>query len=360
MRNNVARTINSVISGTALMALSIVGCSDSRNPLATEEIGAPFAKNASQYSYQSSSNPTRTEVFDGSDLIATFTNGSHTVTLRGPSRTFTETNTVDGKTYTATVAHTMWVRTLPAAFNGAVDTAWLNNAIAANTAGTEDVLAVAMQYVDGASGLYQGNQQIAGDADYGPLNDDGTRQEGSDFNDYLGLDWNYGGTTDGAEAGQINSLDCSGFMRMLWGYRHHGTGAANVVDTLALSLDPTTNFTTLPRKSFQICDSAMGTTIISNSGGMVTDYGPLNVGDLVFFDADTSVSDGTRIDHVGMYMGIDNAGKRRFISSRKSINGPTMGDYKGSSLLDKFVKKSGTNIYEPVLYTKAFRAARRL
>ncbi len=360
MRQNVARTIKSVISGTALMALSIVGCSDTSNPLASQEAAAPFAKHANQYSYQSKSNPARTEVYDGSALIATFTNSSYTVTLSGPSRTFTEANTVGGTTYTATVAHTTWVRTLPAAFNGAVDTTWLNDALAANTAGTADVLAIAMQYVDGAAALYQGSQKIADDADYGPLQDDGTRQEGSDFNDYLGLDWNYGATTDAAESNQINSLDCSGFMRMIWGYRHHGTGAAGVVDTLPMSLDGTANFATLPRKSFQICDSAMGVTIISNSGGMVTNYAPLNIGDLVFFDADTTASDGARIDHVGMYMGLDNAGKRRFISSRKSINGPTMGDYKGSSLLDKFVKKSGTNIYEPVLYTKAFRAARRL
>ncbi|MCE7934923.1 MAG: hypothetical protein DYG96_10060 [Chlorobi bacterium CHB2] len=360
MRHSIARTIKSAMSGTALMALSIVGCSDTSNPLASQSPAAPFAKYANQYSYQSKSNPTRTEVYDGAKLIATFTNGSHTVTLAGPSRTFTETNTVQGTTYTATITHTTWVRTLPATFNGTVDTTWLNDAIAANTNGTSDVLAIAMEYVDGAAAAYQGSQKIAGDADYGPLMDDGTRQEGSDFNDYLGLDWAYGSTSDPAESGQINSLDCSGFMRMVWGYRHHGTGVANVADTIPMSLDPTASFTTLPRKSFQICDSAVGTMIIANSGGMVTNYAPLNIGDLVFFDADTSATDGSRIDHVGMYMGVDNAGKRRFISSRKSINGPTMGDYKGSSLLDKFVKKSGTNIYEPVLYTKAFRAARRL
>ena len=73
----------------------------------------------------------------------------------------------------------------------------------------------------------------------------------------------------------------------------------------------------------------------------------LHVGDLVFFDADPD--DGPALDHVGMYLGRDSAGHRRFISSRKGANGPTMGDVKGASILD------GTG-----LYARAFRSARRL
>ena len=58
---------------------------------------------------------------------------------------------------------------------------------------------------------------------------------------------------------------------------------------------------------------------------------------------------GPRIDHVGMYLGQDGARHHRFISSRKGADGPTLGDYKGKSILD------GTG-----LFAKAFRAVRRL
>jgi hypothetical protein len=73
----------------------------------------------------------------------------------------------------------------------------------------------------------------------------------------------------------------------------------------------------------------------------------LQTGDLVFFDADPS--DDPAIDHVGMFLGRDEAGRSRFISSRKSPNGPTLGDVHGASLLD------GTG-----LYARSFRSARRL
>jgi cell wall-associated NlpC family hydrolase len=75
--------------------------------------------------------------------------------------------------------------------------------------------------------------------------------------------------------------------------------------------------------------------------------GRLAPGDLVFFDADST--DGTQIDHVGIYLGRDTGGNYRFLSSRQSIDGPTMGDYRGSSVLN------GTG-----LYARSFRAARRL
>jgi hypothetical protein len=70
-------------------------------------------------------------------------------------------------------------------------------------------------------------------------------------------------------------------------------------------------------------------------------------GDLVFHDASTN--DGADIDHVGIYLGKDDRGGHRFISSRKTANGPTMGDAGGVSLLN------GNG-----LYAKSFVAARRL
>jgi cell wall-associated NlpC family hydrolase len=92
--------------------------------------------------------------------------------------------------------------------------------------------------------------------------------------------------------------------------------------------------------------STFGVTIIG-SGEAGTHFERLQAGDLVFFDADPL--DGPAIDHVGMFLGQDEAGHWRFVSSRKSPNGPTMGDLHGASLLD------GTG-----LYARSFRSARRL
>jgi cell wall-associated NlpC family hydrolase len=93
--------------------------------------------------------------------------------------------------------------------------------------------------------------------------------------------------------------------------------------------------------------SAPGVVTVPNTGKQVTSFAKLSPGDLVFFDVSTD--DGTRIDHVGMYLGVDAGGNQRFISSRKSINGPTLGDYRGTSILN------GTG-----LYASSFRAIRRL
>jgi cell wall-associated NlpC family hydrolase len=168
------------------------------------------------------------------------------------------------------------------------------------------------------------------------LQSDGTRQEGSDFNDYMGVKWAYGSTVDAPESNQYGSLDCSGFARMVYGYRW-GFG---------LTLDP--DGKRLPRRAVWMAGpSGPGVTIVANSGTQAPVSAAIRPGDLVFFDAPTD--DGTAIDHVGLYLGRDNAGRARFISSRKTPNGPTMGDAGGTSLLD------GTGFY-----AKTFRSVRRL
>lgn len=272
--------------------------------------------------------PARTNAYDSTGkLAATFTDGSRTVTLRGPVRTFTE------DTAAASVTHSTWVRLYPQSFAGKVDVAWLDRALADRS---PDMLGLGMQYVAGAANVFNtSGLRIAGDADYGPLLADGTREEGSDFNDFLGLDWTYGTQVDANEAGQLGSLDCSGFVRMVYGFR----------SGLALSLASTS--TTLPRRAVQMDANAAGVRTITNTGAQSTAFSRLGIGDLVFFDASTN--DGTDIDHVGIYLGRDSAGHHRFVSSRKGINGPTLGDYRGASVLD------GTG-----LYASAFRSARRV
>ncbi|UUZ69003.1 C40 family peptidase [Polaromonas sp. P2-4] len=268
--------------------------------------------------------------------LATLTHGAQTVTSAGPRRSFSESE--------VRVTHATWVRALPAPFDGHVDTAWLQQALDANAQRRPDLLAIGLQYLRGAPAQRQGGLQIAGDAAYGPLVD-GKRQEGADFNDYLGVPWTYDdGTVDTPEPPQFRCLDCSGFVRMVWGYRWHAPGKA---PALPLSLASSADGGTLPRRAFQMSRRAPGVLIERNRGVRLRDLSRLAIGDLVFFDADAD--DGPRIDHVGIYVGLGSDGLRRFLSSRKGANGPTMADVRGKSVLD------GNG-----LYARSLRAVRRL
>ena len=298
------------------------------------------------FSYESLTNPDRIRVTEKGAWVATFTLGCYTVALAGPARKFSEKYRSDGATHTVTVAHSTWVRAAPGPVDETIDERWLSCALAANRAGTPDALAIAMQYIKGAPPVLLGDLQIAGDASYGPLLPNGSRDEGSDFNDYLGLRWLYpDDEADKPEASQHRCLDCSGYLRMVWGYRHQ-LPEAGYPDTIPLSRRPQSN-TTLPRRSFEIYDDATGIILIEDAGTRPTDLDILGPGDLVFFDADDE--DGDRLDHVGMYLGADVAGAHRFISSRKTADGPTLADAGGRSILD------GTGTY-----ARGFRAARRL
>lgn len=290
---------------------------------------AGAARTSGAYTFARTSSPPGTEVRDSRRVvIAVYTDGARTVRIRGPQRTFSEPSTT-----TATVTTAWSIRVLPAPFNGKVDVSWLQAALADPS---PDLLAVAMQYGPGAPVVTDATgKQIAGDAHYGPLLADGSRQEGSDFNDYMGIAWTYGTTVDQPEPAQLGSLDCSGFVRMVAGYRLG----------IPLSLGPAEG--SLPRRAAQMEASAPGVTLIPNKGAQVTTFERLGPGDLVFFDASTD--DGTAIDHVGIYLGADSGGRHRFLSSRKRADGPTLGDFGGASLLDG----SG-------LYARSFRAARRI
>lgn len=301
------------------------GVAKVRSPTA----GTSTTATATTYTFTRYSNPSRTVVTDSAaSWIATFTDGARSVALAGPARRFAEA----AATYP--VASSTWIRVLARPFMGQVDVTWLN---AARADSSPDVLATALQFASGARDLFGADGLLlATDASYGPLQADGTRQEGSDWNDFQGVTATYGTVTDPAEPAQLRSLDCSGFMRMLWGRRFG----------VPLGLDPDGG-ATLPRRAVQQASSAPGIAPIASMGGQVTDFRRLQPGDLVFFDASTD--DGTSIDHVGMYLGVDEGGRQRFVSSRKSADGPTMGDLRGASVLD------GTG-----LYAKSFRSTRRL
>ncbi len=289
--------------------------------------GKPPRSPTSGFVLTRAGDPARTiaSMTDGT-WVATFTDGASTALVAGPEVTLTEPDVA------AQVRSKVRVRVLPSPFGGTVDLAWLD---AARKDTSPDVLQQALQYAAGAPTVKRDGLLWHSDASYGPLQADGTRQEGADWNDYQGVTATYGYTTDQPDAAQYGSLDCSGFMRTLWGVRNR----------IPLSLDM--NGAALPRRAWQQLDAAPGVVVERNRGTQVTNFGRLQPGDLVFFDAATD--DGTAIDHVGMYLGLDTLGQHRFVSSRKSIDGPTMGDYRGRSTLNGIG-----------LYAMAFRAVRRL
>lgn len=300
------------------------------------------------FTYEERNDPARVVASLDGEWVATFTSGCYTVTLAGPERTFRERFRRDGHDVVVEVTHSIWVRSAPGPVDDRVDERWLRLARDANFFAHErpDALAIAMQYVKGAPPVLEGDLQVAGDASYGPLGPDGRRKEGADFNDYLGLRWLYPTEpADRPESSQHRCLDCSGFMRMVWGYRHHLPGAG-YPDSVPLSLRPRER-STLPRRAVEMYDDAPGLVLVPDTGTQVTPAGALDVGDLVFFDADAS--DGDALDHVGLYLGLDSNGHHRFVSSRKTADGPTMGDLGGPSILD------GHD-----LYARTFRAVRRL
>jgi cell wall-associated NlpC family hydrolase len=253
-----------------------------------------------------------TKVFDGAgEWIATFTLGARTVTVAGAKRTFAE------DTAGAAVVTSTYVRLLPEPFSGGVDGAWLRSAVADTS---PDLLAIAAQYVRHAPALSDAaGLQTAGDARYGPASEDGRLRKGADFNDYLGIPWDYPGEADPPEPDELGALDCSGFVRMIFGYR----------GGMPMTREPADGL--LPRRSFEMLDAAPG-SVIYRSTDQLEELAGIQPGDLVFFDAEPDAAG--QIDHVGVFVGVDTQGQHRFISSRKTADGPTMGDEGGRSILD--------------------------
>jgi cell wall-associated NlpC family hydrolase len=287
-------------------------------------------------------NPDRT-VLRGANgqIMGTFTDGARSAVLRGPSRTFTE----PANTKTKVVSED-WVRLMPEAWTkGAENTRWFQDWFKKYYGSTEDdIFALAFQYVQGAP-VKKDAQGIPyrGDAVFGPFKADGVdRLEQNDFYDYLGIPYTFrDGTTMQPEANKYRALDCSGFMRMIWGYRARYPLMAT--DTLGDGL---------PRTANGMARSDVGVDIIKLQGPSPWYTRPTNIdklqpGDLLFFKMDHRT--GNHIDHVALYLGLDTNGHHVFISSRKEQNGPTIGDTGGVSRID------GNGFY-----AQLFRSAKRL
>ncbi|MFG3658102.1 hypothetical protein [Streptomyces sp. NPDC047706] len=145
---------------------------------------------------------------------------------------------------------------------------------------------------------------------------------------------------DGAHTGpsgkQAGNLDRSGCTRMVYGY-HLG---------IPLAAGRDTSGTRIPRKSRDMAEYAPGVRLARTDGTHPPAAPLLQPGDLVLFNADSGDdTTAATVDHVGIYLGEDAAGGRRALSSRKTVNGPTMSDLGGASLLD------GTGTYATRLHT---------
>ncbi|MBG0853189.1 C40 family peptidase [Streptomyces spinoverrucosus] len=241
-----------------------------------------------------------------------------------------------------TVTHGDWVRVLPEPFDGTW-TPELEKIIRGWAGSTApDVLAHAAMFLAGAPAVVAGSgpakdKQVLGESGYGYLDPQGNRYEGADFHEYMNVGWTFpDGAYTGPSSKQVGNLDCSGYTRMVYGY-HMGVPMAAGQDTSG---------TRIPRKSRDMAEYAPGVRIARTDGTNPPAAPLLQPGDLVLFNADSGDDTTTvTVDHVGIYLGKDTAGKRRFLSSRKTVNGPTMSDLGGASLLD------GTGLYATTLHT---------
>ncbi|MGX2993404.1 C40 family peptidase [Streptomyces sp. JNUCC 64] len=306
------------------------------SPAAGDQAGEKWSRMA---------NPARSVLRDADGQIkAVLTDGARTATLTGPARTFEEPASTASK-----VSTTDWIRLLPEPWSkGAEKEKWFEEWYAEHEGSEkDDLFAFAFQYVadakprQDATGL-----AIAGDANFGPLNPEGDengdlRLEQSDFYDYLGVPYPFrDGRLGVPEPMRAKSLDCSGYIRMVMGYRGRYP---------LMSSDRSGDG--LPRTANGMARSDRGTDILPLTGVSAKDrpsaIDELQPGDLVFFKLDKRT--GERLDHVGIVLGHDTEGHLIFVSSREEINGPTIGDVGGVSRLDG-------NGY----YAKTLRSAKRL
>ncbi|MFG3055570.1 NlpC/P60 family protein [Kitasatospora sp. NPDC048239] len=303
---------------------------------------------AAGYRYERLAGPDRTVVRDArGGVLATLTDGARTAVLAGPSRTFAEPGTT-----TATLVNDSWVRLMPQPWRaGAENEAWFRGWFQQSLGSTaDDVLAIALQYLAGApAGQDAKGVRVRGDASFGPLNPNGAvgqdlRLEQTDFVDYLGTAYTFADkVTRQPDRTRYGAFDCSGFVRMVYGYRSGypmlsrdvaGPGLPRTANGLA-RLAP--GVPVLPLTTAPGSDTTLRPASID----------PLQPGDLVFFEIDART--GTRLDHTGIYLGLDTDGHPRYISSREEADGPTFGDKGGTARLD-----------DNGLYAKGLRSAKRL
>ncbi|MER7517159.1 NlpC/P60 family protein [Streptomyces sp. NPDC126499] len=259
--------------------------------------------------------------------------------------------TLDSATWTEPplVTHDTWVRVLPEPFDGAWAPA-VEQRIRAWAGDTSpDVLAYASMYRPFAPAITDPARQgarVLGEAGYSKADPTtGLRKVGADFHEYMGLDWDFPASGEHAAADPDfkGHLDCSGFVRMVYGH-HMG---------IPMVLYRQFDGHGLPRESKDIAASGPGVKIADGGVGQAPPLDGLRIGDAVFFDTDEDSDAG---GHIGIYLGPDQHGGLRFVSSRKTPNGPTIADVGGRSILNGAPRTETSN---GDLYTHALRVIRR-
>ncbi|MFI8963454.1 NlpC/P60 family protein [Streptomyces sp. NPDC053493] len=252
------------------------------------------------------------------------------------------------------VTHDTWVRVLPENFTGTW-TPGLEQQIRAWAGDTSpDALAYAAMFLPFAPAVTdpaRGGARVLGTSLYSrPDTKTGLRDVGADFFHYMWITWTFDATAARTELTPTNErykggLDCSGFVRMVYGY-HMGI-------PMVLKDEADYSDRVLPRRSTAIASSGAGVKI-ADGGDAAPPLDGLRIGDAVYFDTDVDPDLG---GHIGIYVGVDQHGKKRFVSSRKTPNGPTMADVGGRSVLngDPYVDKD----HPGDTYTTKLRVIRR-
>ncbi|WP_157063469.1 NlpC/P60 family protein [Luteipulveratus mongoliensis] len=320
----------------ALRSLKALPAAAETTPTATPTTAAPLSFDVEKFTYTRAANPARTLVHDEKKrLVATFTDKARTVTLVGPKRVFAEPEGTG-----ATVTSTTWARLAPQPWAAGAEQGWAKPWLVTALQDTKpDILGIAMQYIQGARDIVDTHgRRYAGNASFGPPGVGALRLEASDFYDYLGVPWTFpDGRTKPADKARLGAMDCSGYLRMVFGYR---------LGLPLMSKSEPRPGPAMPRRAYAMAAYGPGISVIPdrNVRPALASLGALLPGDTVYFITDAEPG----IDHSGIFLGIDSEGKHRFISSRGGPDGPTMGDVAGKSVLD------GDS-----MFTRGFRTARR-
>ena len=270
--------------------------------------------------------PDRTEVHRRTDgaVVATLTVGARTVVFAGPQRRFTEPSSTS-----AVIDSTSWVRLAPRPWQprrhlDEKAAGWLLDQLEDRDPPI-DILAASIQYLpDAPDGYNEDGVRYIGDAGFGYVHSADER-DGADFYDYLEIPWKF------TDSGRVKpskrwdrDLDCSGYIRLIYGYRFG----------IPLLNEPvTTTVDALPRTASSMAAYARSVLVAAgrNASEPPARLSAVQPGDLVFFALH---NDPTLITHSGIYLGKDQNGGMRFVSSRGTIDGPTFGDVRGDGVID--------------------------
>lgn len=279
-----------------------------------------------QYELVDLTRPDRTEVRrrDDGAVMATLTVGARTVVVAGPQRRFTEPSATS-----AVVDSTSWVRIAPQPWQprARIDedlASWLLDQLQDQNPPV-DVLAASMQYLaDAPEGRNQEGVRYIGDAGFGYVHTADER-DGADFYDYLEIPWKFPDSGRARPAKRWDrELDCSGYVRLIYGYRF---------GLPLLNAPVNTTVDGLPRTASSMAAYARSVLI---AAGRTPSQPPSKLsavqpGDLVFFALH---DDPNLITHSGIYIGKDQNGGMRFVSSRGTVDGPSFGDVRGDGVID--------------------------